>query len=79
MNFKGTVERLMNLIEVQDELFNKVGTITQLTALDRLIAAQIDRVKINVMTYALDSLDFFNAREWTPETARQQKGGTYGS
>ena len=60
MEFKGTVERLMGLLSVQNDLFYRNAGILQIEALDRLIAKQVDRVKVNVMTHILDGMDFFN-------------------
>jgi hypothetical protein len=76
MEFTSTVIRLMSLIEVRKE-HEDLSEVAH--KIDRLLAKQIDRVKVNVMTHTFDALDYFNTNEWTPETARQQKGGTYGT
>ena len=61
MEFTGTVERLMNLLEVKAELDAR-GNAFGLQAVNRLIETQVDKVKINVMTYAFDGLDYFNSK-----------------
>ena len=60
MEFKGTVERLMSLQALRNE---NEDIYTCRKALDRLIDAQVDRVKVNVMTHILDGMDFFNGKE----------------
>jgi hypothetical protein len=63
MEFTSTVFRLLNLIEVQNELFNGNESIEQLAALDNLIAKQAARTKANIMLHILDGLDFFSGKE----------------
>jgi hypothetical protein len=67
MNFKGTVERLEGLLDARNDRQNQRLT-TVRNALDRLIEAQVERVQVRVLFYTLDGLDFFNTREFGPET-----------
>ena len=60
MEFKGTVERLMGLLAARSE-YEHLYSVRK--ALNRLIDAQVDRVKVNVMTHILDGMDFFNGKE----------------
>ena len=64
MEFTGTVERLMNLLEVKAELDAR-GNAFGLQAVNRLIDTQVAYVKVNALTYMLDGLDFFNSNEFT--------------
>jgi len=63
MEFKGTVERLMSHIAIQNDLFAKNASVEQLAALDRLIQKDIYRVKANVMTHCFFGLAYFNGKE----------------
>lgn len=60
MEFTGTVERLMNLQAVYAEKKNHSAFARE--ALERLIDAQVDRVKIRIMTHCFDALDYFNGK-----------------
>jgi len=64
MEFKNTMARLMGLLEAKADSKDLYwhGTQDSRDALDRLIRAQVDRVKVNVMTYILDGMDFFNGK-----------------
>lgn len=63
MEFTGTVERLMNLLAVSAEKTGHSAFARQ--ALERLIANQVERVKVKVkvMTHLLDAMDYFNDKE----------------
>jgi hypothetical protein len=57
MEFKGTVERLEGLLSARNE---NQSLYSVRTALDRLIDAQVERVKVRVFEFTLDGLDFFS-------------------
>jgi len=59
MEYVNTVERLMDLLVKRDATLHLY---TVRTALDRLIEAQVDRVKVNVMTHILEGMDYFNGK-----------------
>jgi hypothetical protein len=60
MNYEGTVLRLEGLLDARRE---QQHLYTVRNALDRLIEAQVDRVKVNVMTYCFEAFDYFNGKE----------------
>jgi hypothetical protein len=57
MEFKGTVERLVNLLEARRDAQHLYSA---RKAMDRLIEAQIERVQVRVLFHTLDGLEFFS-------------------